>query len=420
MTCIAVVGAAKSGTSALFAAVRNVGDWLAIYEMNNERQLAFLTNHPAPQRMTKILVRRVVERNLNLAAFDKQVYLVRDPRDMLISWMLFRPLLHGSAHDDDFWNEFVGTLRKKEADPASVSIADLEAIYLRRGLDMPFARRLRRGFSDQKHVLTQYPDMHVLRYEDFLDGKVDAVSEYLGIPIATKVRLGEHSGYNERSKSAGGWRHWFTPGDVETYRELFDPQLAKYDYDLDWTLASDPQINPATSSEYLERNRNRPQLIGNGPEQFLPADRYDDTRLAVLRSGVQDGREAAMIELALVYLRGVHQPQDLAAAKELLEDASARGNAYAMVHRGLGARYRVPGWGTDPGPFFSKAASIAGRKRTDQIILALDPAWRQHVLPAAGKARPFAVPTERIRIQLADGLARAKALRSKLQERVGR
>ncbi len=417
MTSIVVVGAAKSGTSALFAAVRNVGEWLAIYEINNERQVAFLANHPAPQRMTKILVRRVVERNLNLAAFDKQVYIVRDPRDLLVSWMLFRPLLHNSTSDSDFMTEFLTALRKKEADPASVSIADLEAIYLRRGLDMPFARRLNRGFFDQKAVLGQYPEMHVLRYEDFLAGKVDAVAEYLGIPIQTKVRLGEHSGYNERSKSSGGWRHWFTPADVETYRPLFEKQLVKWDYDLDWTLAENPVINPATSSEYLERNRNRPQLIGNGPDQFLPAAAYTEERLSVLTSGISDGREAAMIELSLVYLRGVGFPQDVAAARDLLDDASARGNAYAMVHRGLGARYRVPGFGSDAASHFTAAARVTGRKRTDAMIAELDGPWRAHILPVTGKARPFAVPSERIRLQLSDGLRRAQRLRSRILSR---
>ncbi|GAA0619631.1 hypothetical protein GCM10009547_22670 [Sporichthya brevicatena] len=382
-----VVGAAKSGTSALFSAIRSQGDWLAIYEANHQGQIQFLTTHPAPRRVTKVLQSRIVERGLDLTGFDHRIHLVRDPRDMLISWILFRPLIGAAARDPEFVSEFCGALRRKEADPRSVSLADLEEIYRRHDVGRPFAERFSRAFADEAAVCERYPDMHRIRYEDFLASDVDDLARRIGVPIRTEVTVGDHIAHNERSKTAGGWRHWFTPVDVDAYRPLFDPALQRHGYDLDWTLATEPTIDPATGSGYVERNLTRPRLVGAGRPEMLARDRYTPERIEMLNSGVADGREAAMVELALVHLRGVNGPRDFAAARELLEDAAARGNGYAMIHLGLAARYRAPGFGKASGRYFRQAVEVMGRQRATRQIGEFDRGWREHVLPAGAAGR---------------------------------
>jgi len=398
MTRVVVVGAAKSGTSALFAAIRSSENWVAIYETGNQGQIEFLTSHPAPRCVTKVLLRRVVARNLDLAGFDRSVYLVRDPRDVLISWMLFRPLLAGSASSPAFVAEFLATLRRKEADPPSVSLHDIEAVYRRHGVGAPFVERFHRAFADELAVRARYPDMYRLRYEDFRAGEIDAVSRYLGVPLRTDVRVGEHIAHNERAKSSGGWRHWFTSSDIETYRPVFEEQLTRHGYDLDWTLASSPHIDPRTASGYLERNLGRPRLVGAGRAESLSRYRYTEERLSVLASGIADGREAAMIELAFVHLRGLAGPPDFDAARELLDDAIARGNGYAMIHRGFAAQNRLPGFGRGAAAHFASARNVLGERRAERLVEELDAAWREHVLPFLARS-----PGPRIRSLLGAG-----------------
>ncbi len=396
---VVVVGAAKSGTSALFSAIRSSGHWLAIYETNHQGQVHFLTTHSAPRRVTKVLLSRVVERGLDLTGFDHRVHIVRDPRDMLVSWMLFRPLLGGSARNPEFLSEFCGALRRKEADPRSVPLAELEDVYRRHGVGRPFAERFERAFADEDTVCERYPDLHRIRYEDFLAGEVADLARQIGVPVRTEVSVGQHIAHNERAKTAGGWRHWFTPPDVDTYRPLFEAQLRRHDYELDWTLEAAPRIDPETGSRYVEKNLERPRLVGAGRPEMLARAEYTPERIALLVSGVADGREAAMVELALVHLRGLGSAQDFGAARELLADAAARGNGYAMIHLGLAARYRVPGFGKASGAYFRQAVEVMGRRRATRLIGELNRGWQKHVLPATSTASGLAALPHRWRMR---------------------
>jgi hypothetical protein len=61
----------------------------------------------------------------SIAQFDKIVWIVRDPRDRLVSYILYRHYDH-RYHDDQFVHEQLELLRRKELDPGAVSMVELE------------------------------------------------------------------------------------------------------------------------------------------------------------------------------------------------------------------------------------------------------------------------------------------------------
>jgi len=134
----------------------------------------------------------------------------------------------------------VPALEAKERAPAAVSVQELNGVLARHGIAYTRRRDFQQHFELGRQLRQIYPDLFVVRYEDFVDDHLDALREHLGIDVKNKASLGAHVTYNERSKSYGGWRDWFTPSDVDHYRPTFRRELKRFRYDTDWLLAADP------------------------------------------------------------------------------------------------------------------------------------------------------------------------------------
>ena len=126
---VVIVGLGKSGTTALLYAVRSA--------MPADTQLLF-----EPRSYVKLQSRDVVAKVLLnprfpiehafYRQFDRIVLLVRDPRDLLISKALYRVFGARSLHADPAkLNQYIDLLRAKEADPRSVSLTQINAIFER-------------------------------------------------------------------------------------------------------------------------------------------------------------------------------------------------------------------------------------------------------------------------------------------------
>lgn len=387
-TAIAILGMPKTGTSALYSAVKKQGQWLSIFEIGNVRQLDFLMSHEAPRKLAKILLPVMAERDLDLGCFDKRVMIVRDPRDVVISWLLYRPFLHGNYLNQAFMDDFLKLLSHKEKDPQSVSIRQLHQVYEHHQIGYTRPAQFRELFNIEQRELGGPAPVFLMRYEDFVDGQVGALSRHLGLALTAKTELGAHVTFNQRSKSYGAWRHWFTPEDVEDYREVFTPYLRRHGYSSNWVLAKDPVVPSATSSEHVLKHatklRDQPESTG----RLLPEEKYTDHRFAVLESAVADGRETAMIELALVSAVGLRRPRDLRHSLALLDDAVARGNPLAMIHRGHAHRHGVGGSEDLEAAkrCFSEAGRIRGNRRAKLMVRDYGHVWQAAKMAAPQNA----------------------------------
>ncbi|HEX8609671.1 MAG TPA: hypothetical protein VF800_00075 [Telluria sp.] len=277
MRCL-IVGAAKTGTTALLYAVAQA--------MGGEPEILFeeriATLPPlAPHTAAKLLFEQ--ERPDDIAAFgarfDRRILLVRDPRDNLISRLLYMVASFRVQMDDEAWLRTIAALlQRKQQDPASVA---LQAFPQLRPPSVLLEHTCTTNQALAAFAAAHAGDWFILRYEDLVAGRLDALSAYLGLPVQADPKVDPTYQRVTRTKGTGDWRHWFTRDDVAHYRPLFDPLMRELGYADDWTLADPQLITPEHSWIYFERLvRERRQFFGLPPLTLpTPAQHGPATRL---------------------------------------------------------------------------------------------------------------------------------------------
>lgn len=257
---VLVVGPAKTGTTVVSKAIHRALPG-AEYRLEPRVLAPFLQRIGPPGVVVKIIFEHWADRPRLRDAilhgelplrFDRIVATMRDPRDEVVSRMYFvaRERALRSASTDAAIDEWIELLREKERAPSAIAFTELcEAGRRLLGVDL----------DPQPGVIDRYlafvaslpKRAFVLRYEDFVAGDVAALGNYLGLPIANDPELGRVD-YTKRSGSSGEWRRIFTEADVERYRPLIGPLLAKVGYD-DWSLEPNESLDPTTRSAYVRR-----------------------------------------------------------------------------------------------------------------------------------------------------------------------
>lgn len=184
--------------------------------------------------------------------FDKKIFIARDPRDRYISQVFYR--WHAGHNPDE--SKFRRTLDLailKESRPDSVPF-----VFLANQNPSAFPG-LRQKLSESYEPVIEFlkglsKDWHVLRYEDFVDGRVDGLEKYLGFPIKRDVGVSNAHKRVVRSKSHGNWRRWFTADDVGYLKPAFHRYLEFAGYDAqDWTLDPVAYLPKGEGSEYMKK-----------------------------------------------------------------------------------------------------------------------------------------------------------------------
>lgn len=313
MTNILTSGLHKTGTTGLYDAVKravvdNDPPYVHLFEPKEPAPFGALDRY-APQRpiLTKILVHRLGDCEVDYDSFPRRVMTVRDPRDIAISRLLFRPLYGWTSYhiDPQRLEPFVKALKEKEADPSSHSVLALHDLATELGFEGGMWDKVQSQMAELMRVVDAH-DFHLLRYEDFVDGRLDAVSGYLDMeivnPRATDIGWLSHI---PRSMGYGEWRQWFLDEDDRFFGELFADFMQRFGYD-DWSRPQTQVIEPATSSDYV-----------SGKVAALIDDRQDrqsnwsiewvtePAQVEDLRSMAVDGRSTWAFRLASVLSRGV-------------------------------------------------------------------------------------------------------------------
>lgn len=292
---VIVIGPAKTGTTAVSKAIHHALPG-SDYRLEPKLTQFFMRAvDPTPGVVVKIIyehwndrrhLRNAILHNEMPLKFDRVVATLRDPRDEIVSRMYY--VARGSAMNRalppgaiDAWIEL---LRRKERDPESLpflTICDeakrILGVELRP--DPSIAERYHR------YLIGTPKRIHILRYEDFVDGKLDALSDHLGVRVAPDPELGEVD-YTFRSGGYGEWRRIFTPSDVAELRPRLGPVLDAMGYS-DWTLAPEPSLDPSTRSDYVRRLvedvRARTERATAKPVQSSFVSRYVDEGPALER-----------------------------------------------------------------------------------------------------------------------------------------
>ena len=246
---VLIIGEGKSGTTAL---MRSVSDCLNNPEELFEPRLLEAEALTAESLVVKKLLlnwRRKETKFLPL--FDKRLLITRDPRDRLISHLLYdaynqAPKL--SQERRDRWLKALGT---KVNAPHSLSVSDLLNLWWRISrvdLLSNYVRALDRGVAFQNRTADHF---HTIRYETYVDGEFDELNAYLGLNIAAGVVRGSEARVS-RSKSSGAWRDWFTQSDVSLFRPMTHRWLKVTGADTqDWAINTPDNIDAETSVDYV-------------------------------------------------------------------------------------------------------------------------------------------------------------------------
>jgi len=253
---ILIAGLAKTGTTGLHYLIAN--------SIGKGPKLLFEpTECPEEYRTGSrdVIAKVLIGSNLKVASFahfDKKITIVRDPRDRIISSLLYSQF-HAEYLKDDASVKIVRDyLERKEADPSGVSIKEFFAVVASVSKN-PRIEKTYLNWSTQPlswfdEYASAMPGTFFYKYEDFVSGNYAPLEAYLEMPLSGEAEVPEQLSRVERTKGYGDWRNWFTEKDVALYRPLIDPWLAKYDYDPeDWALNADPVIKKEHCSEYFMR-----------------------------------------------------------------------------------------------------------------------------------------------------------------------
>jgi len=259
---VLVVGMMKTGTT-IVASVLHDSLPGASYYMEPLRVSVFEEyGKPGPPLIVKILYEHWMERPFLLTGIlrgeahfrpDKAVAIVRDPRDGLISAVMYNAygcVLAGARRKQV--EEWIGIVREKETDPTRHSVLDLieqsnRIFNTTHSPDSFFETFLK--YSAWLELNRGY--RHVLRYEDLVADNTADLAAYLGIAVSRSRDVPPGLQRVARTRAAGDWRRMMLPEDVAYWKERYASALDAHGYG-DWDI-SPAECDSATGSDYIRR-----------------------------------------------------------------------------------------------------------------------------------------------------------------------
>jgi hypothetical protein len=153
---------------------------------------------------------------------------------------------------------------KKEQDPRSISFCEIcrytgHAEWPRSTEDV-LNEEGSRYENMSKFVETLGDEWFLFKYEDMVASNFSDLNAYLGFEVDQDSEVPVSTGKAKvvRKKAVGDWRHWFTEADVDLFKPLYLPYLETVGYDCnDWSLSSNPVIEPQYSSGYIQKLQKR-------------------------------------------------------------------------------------------------------------------------------------------------------------------
>lgn len=258
-----VLGMGKTGTTALFCNIRDhlPGDVRLFFEPGSVADWQAL-RLARTNTLTKALMKGFLDSGMDPAFFQKIVVLVRDPRDQLLSRLLYWAAQLSKRHPP-LRAAVLDAILAKEADPAVIPFLDLVAQVA--ALDSQheifpcdvveeFGMRLR-------DAVVNFPSLkgsYILKYEDMTDGRMEGVREYLQLALVDRATVSDEWKRVDRTRSHGEWKRWFLESDVEIIAPLIADYLATFDYETAPRLSRGLVIDPATSSGFIRKSWDLP------------------------------------------------------------------------------------------------------------------------------------------------------------------
>lgn len=289
---VLILGAAKSGTTALFYAVRaameqRVGQPIkGLFEPRSPATIkAYLSDPADPAKLSKALLGPTLRGNPRvIERFDRKVVIYRDPRDNIVSRLLFMPAKLFRPSERAKTDQVIGLIRRKEADPAAISMTSIIAEMARlSGRDDLLDNMRNNAVLPAKVKREHGTRWHMMPYDRLIAQDFAALGDYLGFPIGGDFAVGAQHGYVARGKGSGEWRNWFLPEDISFFAGEVADDYRLLGFDPDETPDPEPAIDPKTGSDYLAQQFERIRAKGvRGREKRRAANADDPGAVAAL------------------------------------------------------------------------------------------------------------------------------------------
>lgn len=248
-----ISGLAKSGTTILFSRLEQALSPApnTFFEPDQDEQLAeILSPQCEGHSLTKVLIGRVSAENKPIAQFDRHILIYRDPRDQFISMLLYL------FYDFQLSGDSVGYQRARTALQQKVDApAEHSTIELYNLLASLVGRAPIRVFNNLHRVQQEFTDAFdplLLRYEDFVDNKLQAAARYLELDLHNDAQVPEQYGRVARSRGYGEWSHWLNSEDLAYINQTWGSTITRQGYELA-DIATDLGIAHSSSLGYIEQ-----------------------------------------------------------------------------------------------------------------------------------------------------------------------
>ena len=253
---VLIVGLAKSGTSIL---TYKIGDALEekeiFFEPDGANAFVNINQHRKITSKKSVVTKCIYiwnKADLKVEAisklYNKRIWIVRDPRDNIISSFLY---LWNKGHkpDPEKFKKAHDLVLKKEQDPSSVPFYKILESCLNAEA---FATGKYTALVNQLNSMDK-SDWFIVKYEDVVENNLIELNKYLGFDALNDASVPERFNRVVRSKKHGNWKNWFTKEDIEYFKPLHSGFLDYFDYDQDWELEENPVIDPKKGSAYMAK-----------------------------------------------------------------------------------------------------------------------------------------------------------------------
>lgn len=197
--------------------------------------------------------------------FEKKIYLSRDPRDLMVSGILFmvqqEPSLYGN---DEKLTRILHLLRQKETHPQGISLCRLFQRIVDESDHHSFPQVMKwldfqyRWLMEFENKLDDY--CHV-KYEDFVDGELERLESYLGFHLPGESLVDPVHDHVPRTLAYDNWKNWFLEEDIAFFKPVFEEYIKRYHYSNNWQGADEQKISPEHCSRYVMRIVNKKRTL---------------------------------------------------------------------------------------------------------------------------------------------------------------
>jgi len=254
-----IAGLAKSGTTILFSRMQQAiaPEPKTFFEPDRDDQLQEILDSASDSQPTlsKVLIGRVTSRNELLRQFQRHIVIHRDPRDQFISMLLYLFYDFQISGDTDGFDQAYHALARKIERPREHSTIELYNIVAKIVGRAPVGV-FNKLHQEQKSYIEAFSPA-LLRYEDFLDDKLEGIETYLGFSLSNRAEVPKEYQRVARSRGYGDWQFWLNDDDLAYVNREWGETLTSFDYPLT-SEADSLSISKATSLDYVAQFRPNP------------------------------------------------------------------------------------------------------------------------------------------------------------------